>query len=191
MSLKTFFSSIPDSTAQNVLPVVYSLTSALIIVYLAKKPVQLDEYTALNDNYEDDDEEGIEHPTVDNDTPATSLTDTTSAIEQVLSQYQASRSNSMRTNLARFGLTALQPGLSLFSLVILHSNKDGQEDDPSKSQRTSVEVIVQTFARTYALLLSLVHIIRPLVAFKLWIRTRKDFLLYPRAYYHVPVYLSE
>ncbi|KAG0049393.1 hypothetical protein BGZ83_005801 [Gryganskiella cystojenkinii] len=161
------------SAAQNVVPVVYSLTSAMTIIYLARKPVQLEDSSVLNDNYQDDDEE-IEQDTVEDHTPIASLTDATAAIEQVQSQYQASRSNGMSINLARFGLTALQLGLALFSFIIVFPNMDEHIDDPSKSEHTSVEVIVQAIAWTYALILSLVHIIRPLAAFKLWIRPQMD-----------------
>ncbi|KAG0045770.1 hypothetical protein BGZ83_009002, partial [Gryganskiella cystojenkinii] len=143
-------------------------------IYLAKKPVQLEDYSDLNDSYKDDDEDEIEQDIVEDRTPMASLTDATAAIEQVKSQYQASRSNGMSINLARFGLTTLQLGLALFSFVIFFSHMDEQIDDPGKSEHTSVEVIVQAIAWTYALILSLVHIIRPMAAFKLWIRPQMD-----------------
>ncbi|GJJ75089.1 hypothetical protein EMPS_07447 [Entomortierella parvispora] len=158
------------STAEDVLPALYSLASALIIMYLARKPVQLKETSSLIDNYADDQGE------IDQHFEGEPVAESSVAIEQVQAQYQAQRSNSMSINLARFGLTAAQLALALFLVVISRADSNGTEtdEDSSLNPHTAVEKAVQIAGWSYALILSLVHITRPRVAFNFSLRPMMD-----------------
>ncbi|KAF9098829.1 hypothetical protein BGX29_007411 [Mortierella sp. GBA35] len=159
------------SVIEGSLPLVYSVASALTIFHLSRKPVHLDQYTPLNDNYEDEedqvkDDEPVTHTAIS----GASLVDA-STVEQVQAQYQAQRSSGMSINLARLGLTAFQLGLALFSLVLLKTGNNEQDDN---GRNTSWTDIIQILSWVYALTLSFIHVIRPLTAFQFWIRPQMD-----------------
>ncbi|KAF9438940.1 hypothetical protein BGZ76_002939 [Entomortierella beljakovae] len=148
-----------DSAARivEVLPLVYSLTSALIIFHLSRKPVHLDQYSPLNDN-PDIEEEDIS--TVDIQQPAGSLE--ASVFERTQLQYHSYRYSSFSINLARLGLSALQLGLVLLSVLLLEngSNIFGN--------------IFQILAWSYALFLAFIYTTKPYVSFQFWIRPQLD-----------------
>ncbi|KAI8604697.1 ABC transporter type 1, transmembrane domain-containing protein [Dissophora ornata] len=159
------------STVGGALPLVYSVASALTIFYLSQKPVHLDQYTSLNDNYEGDDDNDEDEQQSANVAVTGSPVPGAATIEQVQAQYQAQRSSGMSINLARLGLTAFQLGLALFSIVLLKKGND--EDDPN-GQNTTWGDIVQILAWSYALALSFFHIVRPLNASQFWVRPQLD-----------------
>ncbi|KAG0292891.1 hypothetical protein BGZ96_003540 [Linnemannia gamsii] len=148
------------SIIEGSLPLVYSVASALTILHLSRKPIHLDQYSPLNDNYEDDEDQVDDHSAARIVEPGASLTGSPT-VDQVQAQYQAQRFSGLSINLARLGLTAFQLGLVLYSLVLL---KDA----------TSWTDILLVLSWVYALTLSFVHIIRPLTAFQFWIRPHLD-----------------
>lgn len=161
----------PISIIEGSLPLVYSVASALTILHLSRKPVHLDQYSPLNDNYEDDEDQVNDHPVARIVEPGASLTGSPT-VDQAQAQYQAQRSSGLSINLARLGLTAFQLGLVLFSLVLL---KDANNDqDFHNGRTTSWADILLIISWVYALTLSFVHIIRPLTAFQFWIRPQLD-----------------
>ncbi|KAG0256860.1 hypothetical protein BG011_004280 [Mortierella polycephala] len=154
---------------EGALPLVYSVASAATIFYLSKKSVHLDQYTALDDNFVGDygnNNDSQQEPNVE----GISASEVTT-LEQVQNQYQAQRSSGMSINLARIGLTAIQLGLVLFSIVLF---RIGNRQDGRHDQRPAWSDFVQLLAWSFALALSFVHITRPLVAYQFWIRPQMD-----------------
>jgi len=133
--------------------------------------VRLEESCSLNDNYSDDQDE-IDQSTFE----GSSLPDNSVAMEQVQAQYQAQRSNGMSISLARLGLTAVQLGFALFLIVISNTDFNGIEagEDSSQNPHTTVESAIQIVGWFYALILSLIHIIRPQAAFNFSLRPMMD-----------------
>ncbi|KAF8934246.1 hypothetical protein EDD21DRAFT_142144 [Dissophora ornata] len=164
---------------ESALPLAYSIASALLIFHLARKPVHLDQYDVLKDNLGQDDVPASSNgPHSQRD--SSPLSDS-AIIELIQAQHQAQRTSGMSINLARFGLTAFQLGLAFFSLVTFHFGKtdenvpEGGDDGRAGSIHfTLLGDAVKVAAWGYALALSLVHLIRPAVAFQFWIRTQMD-----------------
>lgn len=161
----------PISIIEGSLPLVYSIASALTILHLSRKPVRLDQYSPLNDNYEDDEDQLNDQPVNGIVEPGASLIGSPT-VDQVQAQYQAQRSSGLSINLARLGLTAFQLGLALFSLVLLKDVSDGH--DHHNGRTTFCADILLILSWVYALTLSFVHVIRPLTAFQFWIRPQLD-----------------
>lgn len=149
------------------LPLVYSATSALTIVYLSRRPIHLNQYSPLNDHSEDEDTESdLQH-----DRSNTGLHGSeTTTIDRVQAQYQAQRSSGVGINLARLGLTALQLGLALLAIILFKDNQEHHND----SESTLWGDIVQGLAWSYALILSFIHVLRPQIADQFWIRPQLD-----------------
>ncbi|KAG0304127.1 hypothetical protein BGZ98_005900 [Dissophora globulifera] len=141
------------SIIEGALPLVYSVTSALTIYYLSQKPVHLDQYTPLNDDYEDEVDEDADNTDELSHRNTADVTVGSTTVEQVQAQYQAQRSSGLSLNLARLGLAAFQLGLALFSA-------DG------KLERWCPDADLVVCPR----------IIRPMVAFQFWIRPQLDLL---------------
>ncbi|KAF9277661.1 hypothetical protein BGZ74_003281, partial [Mortierella antarctica] len=82
----------------------------------------------------------------------------------------------MTINLARLGLTAVQLGLALFSIVLLRSSTDHRHrHGETQTDRLSILIeSAQAFSWAYALALAFVHIIRPAVSHQFWIRPQLD-----------------
>ena len=139
---------------------VYSAASALTILYLSRKPIHLDQYSPLIDNNEDEDAEDDLH----HDRNA-------STIQRVQAQYQEQRSSGLSINLARLGLTVLQLGLALLSIILF---KTGNKDRSHDTERISWGDIVKVTAWSYALVLSFIHVLRPQIAHQFWIRPQMD-----------------
>ncbi|KAF8969063.1 hypothetical protein BGZ46_010749 [Entomortierella lignicola] len=149
---------------EGVLPLAYSLTSALTIFHLSRKPVHLDQYSPLNDNNEEEEEE-------ENSAGDAHLTNSTIevlTIDQIQAQYQSHRNSGLNVSLARLGLTALQLGLVVFSALLLTSDADDENNNAIWGD------VSQILAWSYALVLSFVYITRPLLAFQFWIRPQLD-----------------
>ncbi|KAG0018663.1 hypothetical protein BGZ81_010115 [Podila clonocystis] len=162
---------IPDRAIQAALPVVYSLGSALTLVYLSRKPVHLDQYEALRTD--DDLDQETSETNIGSHVP--SETEST-VVDQVQAQYQAQRSSGMTINLARLGLTAVQLGLALFSIVLLRSSTDHRHrhGETQTDRLSTLNESAQALSWAYALALAFVHIIRPAVSHQFWIRPQLD-----------------
>ncbi|KAF8938669.1 hypothetical protein BGZ58_000407 [Dissophora ornata] len=156
-------------TVVTALPLVYSSISATTIYYLSKKPINLDQYESLRVQ----DESIVEHHsrTHRSAVPSATLSESTT-IENLQAQYQAQRNSGMSINLARLGLTFVQLGLSLFSIVLLHT-ANNEED---RGQLSTLGEIVQVLTWSYALTLTFIHVIRPTVSHQFLIRPQLDFL---------------
>ncbi|KAG0363974.1 hypothetical protein BG005_000006 [Podila minutissima] len=164
------------STIEAALPLGYTLASALTIVYLARKPINLDQYTPLHDSLYGNDEDNQEQEQDQHD------------LEQVQAQYQTQRASGMGINLARFGLTAFQLGLAFFSLVLLET---GNNEGDSEGQNTTFSDSVQITAWAYFLALSFFHLIRPQLAYQFWLRPQMDlFYLFEAALLTYKVYFA-
>ncbi|KAG0348952.1 hypothetical protein BG004_003435 [Podila humilis] len=159
------------------LPVVYSLGSALTLVYLSKKPVHLDQYDSLPTDYNNEENDETQ-PTLEDNSNSSSAAEDTAAIDQVQAQYQAQRSSGMTINLARLGLTATQLGLALFSIVILHSQfKKNHHNDHDESQNGRLGTLTESslaISWTYALTLAFIHVVHPTVSHQFWVRLQLD-----------------
>ncbi|KAG0327706.1 hypothetical protein BG000_000839 [Podila horticola] len=152
--------------AAQALPLVYSLVSALTLVYLSRKPVHLDQYESLRATDQL------------NDTIATTATthSSESIPDQAQERYQKRRFAGLTVNLARLFLTAAELGLALFSFSFVSgSGKDGEQKTKESITHYLIESS-QIISWAYALVLSLAHIIRPAVADQFWIRTQLDLL---------------
>ncbi|KAF9362482.1 hypothetical protein BGX34_006059 [Mortierella sp. NVP85] len=156
---------------EDALPLVYSAASALTILYLSRKPIHLDQYSPLIDNNEDEDaEDDLHHDRSANLNTGLPGSEA-STIERVQAQYQEQRSSGLSINLARLGLTVLQLGLALLSIILF---KTGNKDHSHDTQSISWGDIVKVIAWSYALVLSFIHVLRPQIAHQLWIRPQMD-----------------
>ncbi|KAG0359172.1 hypothetical protein BGZ54_010080 [Gamsiella multidivaricata] len=152
-------------TAQTALPLLYSAVSASTLLYLSKKPVHLDQYDPIKDLIDDT------QPLPEDPRHAHQHASQSSAVDNIQAQYQAQRYSGLSINLARLGLTFLQLGLSLFSIILLRKsdNEDGNE-----GQRSTINEVVEVLSWSYALALTFVHVIRPAVSHQFLIRPQLD-----------------
>ncbi|KAF9425122.1 hypothetical protein BGZ94_007823 [Podila epigama] len=157
-------------TIEAAFPIGYSLTSALFIAYLAKKPVHLDQYSPLNTSDEDNDHQTLEH---EQHHPEQ---DQQQDLDHVQAQYQAQRASGMGINLARIGFSALQLGLSIFSLLLIctSDNKDDTEGDDAQDRIPLLNATLLSVSWAYFLALSFIHLIRPKIALQFWLRLQMD-----------------
>ncbi|KAF9428768.1 hypothetical protein BGZ94_001135, partial [Podila epigama] len=176
---------------QAALPVVFAAGSALTLAYLSRKPVHLDQYEALKTDDPDHDinnihEDVVSGPNSDSGAPSSHhhtagsplAASESTIVDQVQAQYQAQRSSGMTVNLARLGLSAIQLGLALFSLLLLNSSSNFNllsDKTTSRHERLGIlTVSFQALAWAYALGLAFVHVIRPAVSHQFWIRFQLD-----------------
>ncbi len=151
-----------DRIVEEALPLVYSFASAATIFHLSRKPVHLDQYTPLNDDYLVEESEEL--------SDGAGVAEATS-IDQVQAQYQAQRSSGMSINIARLVLTAFQLAHGLFSIALLSADRN---DDDRDGRSTFWADAVNVLAWSYALTLSFLYVLRPLVAYQFWIRPQLD-----------------
>ncbi|KAF9155878.1 hypothetical protein BG015_008240 [Linnemannia schmuckeri] len=142
--------------AGTAVPLAYPFASALLLVYLSKKPIHLDQYESIRptDNLNDLDHTVNNHDKVNNSTR---------------SSVRAS-AVALGIKLARLGLTALQLGLAVFSFAHFYT---GQTDD-NKEQPSFFVISGPILSWSYALALALVFSFRPTTAYLLWIRLQLD-----------------
>ncbi|KAF9294921.1 hypothetical protein BGZ88_003089 [Linnemannia elongata] len=170
------------STVQTTLPLVYSIASALTLVYLSKKRVHLSQYETLRDSEDDDNDEAGEDELNQTD-PSTTTTTTPPSIDVLQAQYQAQQNAGLSISIARLGLTFTQLGLVIFTTVyttsLFHHNRNSDNDTQYRYVTRSItsfglEEIVQILSWTYILALTLIHLIRPKVSYQYWIRPQMD-----------------
>ncbi|KAF9437115.1 hypothetical protein BGZ76_001945 [Entomortierella beljakovae] len=144
------------------LPLAYSLSSALLIFYLSKKPVNLNQYEQLRDTLDNEDNNRSQNE-------GTSRSDSAAVINSIQAQFQAQRASGLSINLIRFGLTAFQLGLTILSATLLQTDKN-EEDQPDRFMNSNID----SLAWTYALILSFVFLVKPTLARQFWIRLQMD-----------------
>ncbi|GJJ77882.1 hypothetical protein EMPS_10241 [Entomortierella parvispora] len=154
---------------EKVLPLVYTISSAAFIYRLSKKPVHLDQYDNLEPS---EDQDGYEQQQQQQNSDERRHTDSTLLQEQhaLQMQYQAQRAKGMSIDLGRLGLSALQFGLTMFSIILIHS---GKEEIPAKD--TTLGDLSQALSWAFALSLSFVLLMKPAVASQFYIRPVMDF----------------
>ncbi|KAF9339730.1 hypothetical protein BGZ91_004895 [Linnemannia elongata] len=170
------------STVQATLPLVYSIASALTLVYLSKKRVHLSQYETLRDSEDDDNDEAGEDQLNQTD-PSTTTATTPPSIDVLQAQYQAQQNAGISISIARLGLTFTQLGLVIFTTVyttsLFRHNRNSDNDTQYRYVTRSItsfglEEIVQILSWTYILALTLIHLIRPKVSYQYWIRPQMD-----------------
>lgn len=165
----------------------YSVASALILVYLSRKRVHLSQYEPLRDSDEQqDDDEDNEAEEVEeaNQTNPSATTTTLPSIDVLQAQYQAQQNAGISISIARLSLTFTQLGLVVYSTVftttlLLNNNSNSNNDAQYRYITRSItsfglEENVQILSWTYILILTLVHLIRPKVSYQYWIRPQMD-----------------
>ncbi|KAG0209533.1 hypothetical protein BGX33_005482 [Mortierella sp. NVP41] len=162
------------STVNATLPLVYSIASALTLVYLSKRRVHLSQYEALRESDEADDDDEEEEAAVPPATHSSSTLphDNTTNIDVLQAQYQAQQNAGISISLARLGLTFTQLGLIVFSTVF--TTTLALLDDTRSITAFDLGEIVQVLSWSYILVLTLVHLIRPKVSSRFWIRPQMD-----------------
>ncbi|GJJ77848.1 hypothetical protein EMPS_10207 [Entomortierella parvispora] len=154
---------------ENALPLAYAGLSAAIILYLSRKPVQLDD--------QDDFQEHDEH------LESVSEIDQELDLNACLSNEHGPKEGGgalFAIDLTRFGLTVLQLGLAFFVLVLTFSidngHGDGEEDnDDRRSYRFKIAgEIVQIVSWSYMLILSMIHLFHRRISLQFWIRPQMD-----------------
>ncbi|KAG0093525.1 hypothetical protein BGZ93_009964 [Podila epicladia] len=164
---------------QTSLPVIYSIASAVALTHLARKPVHLDQYEAIRDDIddepapEDNNSLNVEHSITTSGGVSPSSSAST-VIDQTQAQYQQQRSSGMAVNLARVGLTAGQLGLALFSLVLIYSTSNNRHNYTKSDRLSTLAEISHALSWSYALALTLVHVIRPPISHQFKIRLQLD-----------------
>lgn len=153
------------------MPLVYSIGSALTLLYLARKPVHLDQYEPLKDEDDLAPESDVPEPSHHQE-PASASAVEPATVDNLQSQYQAQRNSGMSINLARLGLTFLQLGLSLSAILLAH--RSAHEDQTGR--RSRLDETAQILTWLYALALTFVHVVRPIVSSQFWIRPQLDIL---------------
>ncbi|KAG0336504.1 hypothetical protein BG004_008015 [Podila humilis] len=178
----------PIEAIQVTLPILYSVASALLLVHLARKPVHLDQYEdalwTSDNRYRPLASEDLDHHTTLETTPTTTNAGSSgvspshsasTVIDQAQAQYQRQQSSGVSVNLARIGLTAIQLGLSLFSIVNLLQSTSGDDNAFSHTEQPSTMVrVAQAASWAYALVLAFVHTIRPVVSYQFKLRLQLD-----------------
>jgi hypothetical protein len=131
----------------------------------------LGQYDRVPEDQEEDDDEYAQQQELQNSNERRH-TDSTLEHEQHLlqAQYQSQRAKGMSVDLGRLGLSALQLGLTLFSILLIHS---GKEEIPAKD--TVFGDLSQVVAWTFALCWSFVLLMKPVVASQFYLRPLMDF----------------
>ncbi|KAF8939485.1 hypothetical protein BGZ47_008153 [Haplosporangium gracile] len=142
--------------AGTAVPLAYPFASALLLVYLSKKSIHLDQYESIRptDNLNDLDDTVNNH---DKDNNSTQSSIRASAV-------------ALGINLARLGLTALQLGLAVFSFAHFYTG----QTDGNKEQPSLLVISGPILSWSYALALALVFLFRPTTAYRFWIRLQLD-----------------
>ncbi|KAG0278107.1 hypothetical protein BGZ95_004702 [Linnemannia exigua] len=171
-----------DGAIQATLPLVYSIASALTLVYLSRKRVHLGQYDALRDseqqdNDDDDIDAGQESA---NPTSIAAASTSNASIDVLQAQYQAQQNAGISISLARLGLTFTQLGLIIFTTVStstlqFNNSNDAQHRFVTRSITSfGLEEIVQILSWSYILALTLIHLIRPRISYQYWVRPQMD-----------------
>ncbi|KAF9134866.1 hypothetical protein BGW39_005581 [Mortierella sp. 14UC] len=173
------------SSVQATLPLVYSVASALTLVYLSRKRVHLTQYEALRDSEQQDDNDDDDNDDEQQQADPTSTTTTAPSaanpsIDVLQAQYQAQQNAGISISLARLGLTFAQLGLIVFTTVFtstLFSNNNATQHYRYLARSATslgLQEIVQILSWSYILALTLIHLIRPQVSSQYWIRPQMD-----------------
>lgn len=155
------------------LPLAYSIVSALVLVRLLRKPIHLDQYESLRDTLDQDDQ----HPDGDRHHRSPTLvnsSDSTAALDNAQTIYQARRSLGLHLHLARSIVSAGQLGLAVYSLIRFHLADQESLWSNSDAYYSLLGDSFRVVSWAYALVLSLVYLIRPAVAYQFWIRCQLD-----------------
>ncbi|KAG0047759.1 hypothetical protein BGZ83_007239, partial [Gryganskiella cystojenkinii] len=157
---------------QKVLPLAYTFSLAIFIYHLSRKPVHLGKYESIAQQTQDAQEQDDHEQQQQQSSQERQQTESSVVHEEHLLQlqYEAQRAKGFSVDLGRLGLTTLQLGLTLFSIVLIHS---GKEEIPAKD--TAFGDMIQVLSWTFALGLSFVHLMKPKIAFAFWIRPVMDF----------------
>lgn len=152
----------------------YPFASALLLVYLSKKSIHLDQYESIRSTDDPDDLDNAVN-SHDSDNNSTRLSTHAAVV-------------ALGINLARLGLTALQLGLAVLSFVYLYP---GQSDD-NNEQSGSLVIAAPILPWSYALVLAFVLLLRPTTAYRFWIRLQLDvFYVLELALMSLGIYYSE
>lgn len=160
------------------LPLAYSLVSALVLVHLSRKPIHLDQYEPLRATLEQDDQspDGGDHHQ-----RGASLVDSSdsAALDNAQSIYQTHRASGLHLHLARSVVTAGQLGLTIYSLIRFHlADQESLRSSSSDAYYSLMGDSFRVVSWIYALVLSLVYLIRPAMAYQFWIRCQLDLFYY-------------
>ncbi|OAQ30498.1 hypothetical protein K457DRAFT_31633 [Linnemannia elongata AG-77] len=142
--------------AGTALPVAYPFASALLLFYLFRKSIHLDQYESIRSTDNSDD---LDNPVNNHDRNNNSTQSSAHASVVALS-----------IKLARIGLTALQLGLAVFSFVHFYP---GQTDN-NNEQPSRLVISAPILPWSYALVLAFVFLLRPTTAYRFWIRLQLD-----------------
>ncbi|KAF9208530.1 hypothetical protein BGZ49_008520 [Haplosporangium sp. Z 27] len=151
------------------LPPAYSLASALLIFYLSRRSINLDQYEQLREILDSDDQV---NPSTNHRSRGYIKLSNSTAIDSIHAQLESRRASGLAINLARFGLTALQLGLAILTATLIHKGKS-DEGQPEESHM-SLEDGLKALAWLYALVLSLIHLIKPELSYQFSLRPQMD-----------------
>ncbi|KAG0041300.1 hypothetical protein BGZ83_002035, partial [Gryganskiella cystojenkinii] len=155
------------------LPLAYALSSVIFLFYLSRKRVRLsDQHRFLPD---EDDESSAELARREN--------------VHGHHHYQNLVSSGFSIDLARLSLSALELGLSIFSIVLLRDGAHTPEHKPQEWWQFS-EGAVRVLTWSLFLALSFVRLLRPAIASKYWIRLQMD-LFYVLQWILISVHLYD
>ncbi|KAG0296659.1 hypothetical protein BGZ97_004481 [Linnemannia gamsii] len=155
------------------LPLAYSIVSALVLVRLSRKPINLDQYEPLRDTLDQDDQgpDGDRHH---RGVTLVDSSDSTAALDNAQNIYQARRSSGLHLHLARSIVTGGQLGLAVYSLIHFHLVDQESLRSIGDAYYSLLGDSSRVVSWVYALALSLVYLIRPAVAHQFWIRCQLD-----------------
>ncbi|KAF9925261.1 hypothetical protein FBU30_004953 [Linnemannia zychae] len=143
----------PLELAGAALTVAFSFASVLLLVYLYRKPIHLDQYKAIqpidSDDSENDNQDENENTTA--------------------SSSSCRLTNAATTHIIRFGLTVLQLGISVFSFVHFELEQAGRKAFPSLLIDSA-----PILAWAYAVILAFVLLCYPEIAYRFWVRLQLD-----------------
>ncbi|KAF9139271.1 hypothetical protein BGX30_008188 [Mortierella sp. GBA39] len=148
--------------AGTALPLAYPFASALLLVYLSRKSIHLDQYEPIRSTDNSDDFDNSDD-----------LDNTANNLDRANNSTRSSTHASvvaLGINLARVGLTALQLGLAVFSFV--HFNPGQTDNDNEQPSRLTISAPILPWS--YALVLAFVFLLRPTTAYRFWIRLQLD-----------------
>lgn len=136
----------------------YSLASALLLIYLSRKPIRLDQYESIRstDHWDELDNNTVDSQGSNRDNYTRPLTHTSAMATGI--------------NLARLGLTALRLGLAVFSFAHFYPGQTVNHKEESSLLVTSAPLLYWS----YALALAFVFLFRPQTAYRFGIRLQLD-----------------
>ncbi|KAG0045862.1 hypothetical protein BGZ83_008926, partial [Gryganskiella cystojenkinii] len=143
------------------LPLAYTICSAIILVHLSRKRIRLSDHH--------------KSVSIEDDLPEEISDDVENVHKPLHSQSNAGPVD-LSIDLARLGLSALELGLSIFSIFLLHNNNSDSPEEQKQPREwwQFPDGLIQVVTWSFFLAQSFIRLLRPVIANQYWIRPQMD-----------------